>query len=312
MAKASLSTQEVAALLNVTETTVKRWADEGRIPCSRTIGGHRKFILSNIIEFASRNGIALRGGTPPDLEDSSMQLLRLGVELHDYEKLAEVLFQESLKADREPLFQFLTFVYEHGISFAEIADYVVRPAFARIGELWSAGQLAIDQEHGASEALIEALIRFAPELHQKPRNGYSAVCASPSTELHEIGLRTIAYTLESEGWRVRYLGHNTPLDSLRSFVRTAAPDLVCLSLTRFDHQDSTIQEIRTLSTELHAKGAKLVLGGNNSGALQMLALGDDCLCSSAQDLIRYTRDTFSLKPGPKTDRSPRSRRDGLG
>jgi excisionase family DNA binding protein len=41
-----LKTGEVAALLHVDPRTVRRWAQDGRLPCKRTIGkdkGHRRY-----------------------------------------------------------------------------------------------------------------------------------------------------------------------------------------------------------------------------------------------------------------------------
>ena len=37
------STREVAQMWNVSESTVKRWADTSGLHCYRTPGGHRKF-----------------------------------------------------------------------------------------------------------------------------------------------------------------------------------------------------------------------------------------------------------------------------
>ncbi|HEY1331554.1 MAG TPA: helix-turn-helix domain-containing protein [Actinomycetota bacterium] len=38
-----LRTAEVARLLHVSPKTVTRWAKDGRLPHSRTLGGHRRF-----------------------------------------------------------------------------------------------------------------------------------------------------------------------------------------------------------------------------------------------------------------------------
>lgn len=38
-----LTTGEVASIFGVTMTTVKRWADEGKLPHFRTPGGHYRF-----------------------------------------------------------------------------------------------------------------------------------------------------------------------------------------------------------------------------------------------------------------------------
>ena len=42
---------ELARLLHVDESTVKRWADRGLIRCYRTPGGHRKFTSRQVLDF---------------------------------------------------------------------------------------------------------------------------------------------------------------------------------------------------------------------------------------------------------------------
>jgi len=46
-----LTTEDLSRLLQVSKSTIKRWTDEGRLRCFRTPGGHRKFRLSNVLEF---------------------------------------------------------------------------------------------------------------------------------------------------------------------------------------------------------------------------------------------------------------------
>lgn len=43
-----LTTQEAAERLGVGPTTIKRWADEGRIEAVRTLGGHRRFTVDSV------------------------------------------------------------------------------------------------------------------------------------------------------------------------------------------------------------------------------------------------------------------------
>lgn len=48
-----MRTAEVARLLHVSPKTVSRWAKEGKIPCVRTLGGHRRFsgrVIRELIE----------------------------------------------------------------------------------------------------------------------------------------------------------------------------------------------------------------------------------------------------------------------
>ena len=50
-----------AARLNVHPTTLRRWADNGDIPFLLTPGGHRRFAVSDIEEFASSQQTAGAG-----------------------------------------------------------------------------------------------------------------------------------------------------------------------------------------------------------------------------------------------------------
>ena len=45
-----LSPAQVGKLLAVSPKTVTRWAKDGKIPCIRTVGGHRRFAASDIID----------------------------------------------------------------------------------------------------------------------------------------------------------------------------------------------------------------------------------------------------------------------
>jgi excisionase family DNA binding protein len=48
---ALLTPSEVAVLFRVDPKTVTRWAQAGRIPSIRTIGGHRRFRASDVQRF---------------------------------------------------------------------------------------------------------------------------------------------------------------------------------------------------------------------------------------------------------------------
>ena len=54
----TVSTAKAAQLLEVGSSTVKRWADDGLLPCIRTAGGHRRFRRDAIERFlAEQQGV---------------------------------------------------------------------------------------------------------------------------------------------------------------------------------------------------------------------------------------------------------------
>ena len=49
-----LKTAQVADLLHVSPKTVTRWAKDGKLPHSRTLGGHRRFPAGAIRQLAEQ------------------------------------------------------------------------------------------------------------------------------------------------------------------------------------------------------------------------------------------------------------------
>jgi excisionase family DNA binding protein len=295
-----LSTQEVAGLINVTETTVKRWADEGKIPCHKTLGGHRKFLLKDIVQFAEANVYPLSGTVTPPLPQRHAEALEFAVHAKNYQKIADLFYEEALKADRKALYEMLSYLCKHHISLTILADQVVRPAMTRLGDEWRAGNLNIDQEHMTSYAVLEALVNLNPELHRKPSRGLTAICACTEGDYHELGLRMLAYTLETEGWKVHYLGANTPFHTLRSVMKSTRPDLLCLSATILEGKKKLVGNIRSMGKTARAIGAAFVIGGSFSNSYRPADFNCHHVAHSVQETISFLRDRFRLKPGPKT------------
>jgi len=237
-------------MLHVAETTIKRWADENVLHCVRTPGGHRKFLIQDVLRFAETNGYTVSGSQPPPLSQRQVDQLEIGVHTQNYAKIASVLKAKAMQADREGLTMLLLYLTRQHIPLPVVLDNVISPGFEEIGRAWEQGELGIDREHAASHAMTEALARTTQELHRKESNKKSALCACPEGELHELGLQGLAYSLECEGWNVRYLGANTPLESISRVVRVERPELVCLSLTSVRHRGELLEKLRRLASSV--------------------------------------------------------------
>ena len=46
-----ITTSEAAKILGVTSRTVRNWASEGKLPCTYTEGGHRRFSAAEVQSF---------------------------------------------------------------------------------------------------------------------------------------------------------------------------------------------------------------------------------------------------------------------
>lgn len=299
-----MSTQEVAGLFKVTETTVKRWADDGVIPCVKSPGGHRKFSLQDVIGFAEKQGYPISGTLEPPLSEAQMEQVRFAIHTQNYHKIAEVLFDEALQADPEGLYQLLLYLSKHNVRLSTLADEVLRPPMVRIGELWQDGKLQIDQEHRTSRAMIDAMVRLAPELHKKRENGLLVACACLEGERHEIGLRSMAFALETEGWKVHYLGADIPYDTVAAYVARVKPNLLAVSFTASEPDDDLRKGFAKVARALRSSGGKFVAGGYYADRFTTADLSCDHVAGSITDGVAWVRDAFSLRPGPrKKDRT---------
>jgi transcriptional repressor of dcmA and dcmR len=45
-----LTLHEAAAILNLSKATVRRYTEQGKLPCQRTAGGQRRFRLSDVLQ----------------------------------------------------------------------------------------------------------------------------------------------------------------------------------------------------------------------------------------------------------------------
>lgn len=52
----SLTASEAAAIIGVSVATVRGWADDGRLPSHRTVGGHRRFDMDELREWLDEYG----------------------------------------------------------------------------------------------------------------------------------------------------------------------------------------------------------------------------------------------------------------
>jgi excisionase family DNA binding protein len=59
-----LTPAQAARLLHVSPRTIARWADQGRIPCLVTLGGHRRFPRGEVAAIAQQ--MARTGGAATD------------------------------------------------------------------------------------------------------------------------------------------------------------------------------------------------------------------------------------------------------
>lgn len=136
---------------------------------------------------------------------------------------------------------------------------VVLPYLRDLGDRWAAGVVSVAQEHFASNVIrgrLAGLSRGWGHGH-----GPRAVLACVPGELHDIALLAFGIVLNRNGWRIDYLGANTPLLDLTRLVEANRPDLVVVTATAPERFDGLADDLRRL-----AATAPLAIGGRGATA----------------------------------------------
>jgi MerR family transcriptional regulator, light-induced transcriptional regulator len=106
---------------------------------------------------------------------------------------------------------------------------VLIPYLHELGERWARGDISVAQEHFASNVLRGRLLGLARGWGQG--HGPTAILACLPGEQHELGLLAFGVTLYRQGWRIIYLGPDTPIATLGHATASIAPDIVVLTST---------------------------------------------------------------------------------
>lgn len=151
-----------------------------------------------------------------------------------------------------------------GFALETVLRELILPVLREVGDQWERGELEVGQEHFASHLIRERLLGLARLWGRG--GGPLAILACAPGERHDISLLAFGLLLRSHGWRILYLGADTPLETLGRAVATTNPRRVVV--VSFDPSllDAVAAGLRRL-----AGTAPLVLSG--PGASDELCAG---------------------------------------
>jgi methanogenic corrinoid protein MtbC1 len=155
----------------------------------------------------------------------------------------------------------------HGLERA-IRDALM-PYLRELGERWARQEITVAHEHFASRLIEGRLLTLARGWNRGP--GRRAVLACPSGEQHTLPLVCFGLMMRTRGWRIVYLGADTPPSSVHMAADTISADVVVLSAASSDRFVAIVKDLRGL-----ARRRSLVLAGR--GATPELAAELDVQC----------------------------------
>jgi DNA-binding transcriptional MerR regulator len=109
---------------------------------------------------------------------------------------------------------------------------VVLPYLRDLGDRWERGEASVVQEHFASNLLRGRLLALGRGWERG--GGPAALLACAPGEQHDLPLIMFGLALRARGWRVVFLGADTPLGSIAEAAADLRPALVAVSAVRAD------------------------------------------------------------------------------
>jgi MerR family transcriptional regulator, light-induced transcriptional regulator len=128
-----------------------------------------------------------------------------------------------------------------------VLSQVVLPYLHELGDRWERGEVSVAQEHFASGVIRGRLLALARGWGRGI--GPRAVLACAPGEQHDLALIAFGLALRSRGWRIVYLGQDTPLASVADAAHAAEPEFVIIAAVDAKRLRSHRDELRTLATK---------------------------------------------------------------
>ena len=262
---------ELSRRLGVSDHVLRAWESRyGLLQPVRSPGGFRLYseadearvrrmraYLADGLSAAEAARAVLEGGTSPD---PGWLAGPPAAAAAGSEPLAAL--RQALDAFDEPTAQAVLDRLMTELSLPAVLRDVVLPYLADLGERWQRGTASIAMEHFASNLIRGRLAGLARGWGSG--HGPQALLACPPGELHDMALMVFGIVLNRNGWRIGYLGADTPIEELARAVGTSPPDLIVLAAT-------SPENLEPLRSELASLAGRVPLALAGAGATAQIA-----------------------------------------
>jgi len=259
-----LSSVQVAEMLGVNVSTVKRWTDENKLGCAKTAGGHRKFTLSHVLDFVRRKEVQL-----PTLQ--SEEDVRLGYHIvrEELDPLRAAVIESALSGSRDNVQRVLYAMHFANFPLHRIYDEVITPVLHELGLRWQRGDSSVIDTHISTQTIRDSIIRLQGLVPAVRRKSGRSLLLNLSTELHDLALKMVDHLLDQRGFENLFSGQITPLFGIESAFERFRPDRVYISTTVVQQPAEDEKELTAISELARRYNSKIYIGGQGLDRLDL-------------------------------------------
>lgn len=269
-----MSIGAVAKAVGLSEGTLRNWERRYGYPKpQRTDGGHRVY-GQEVVDFLNLVARAIRlGHRPAQLLGMTKEQLEallpapgpvLPIRGHSGAAGMDDLLRYTKSFDSDGLFRW----FRSEVASAGLKRFVHSRAgelLTHLGQWWAASQIEIEHEHFAAEVLRDYLSSEWRTLNADAQ-GPAVVCATPVGETHALGLHLVACCLVLAGYRVIFLGPDSPPSAVAAASTEVNAAAACISMSAFSAREDNELTVKQLH-EMLPRGTEIWLGGEGADGL---------------------------------------------
>lgn len=252
-----LTTRQAAAELQVSESSVKRWCDQGIIPTQRTAGGHRRIERSRLEEFAAsaarHSPLLPPVGEKIVVATGSRFQVAEAAEGYSSQPRQEIVrrFQQALISGNEALCRELIDRWlQRFPGIAQLGDQLIAGAMEHVGRLWECGRAEVFEERRSCEILMHLINELRMKSAVPGPRAPRAIGGTVSGDHYALANQLVELVLRQAGWNATNLGGNLPLDTLLVAVRRERPRLLWLSISHIANHDQFVAQYEYFYSQL--------------------------------------------------------------
>lgn len=178
-----------------------------------------------------------------------------------------------------------------GVAFDRIIDHVLQPVQETLGHRWAEGELGIADEHAATAAIEELLVKLGATA--EPPSGPTVVVVSAPGDTHSLGIRAVSGALALEGFRPLFLGTSVPAAELRDFLEFHQPFALALGCSI----PAALAGAAAATRAAHGVGVPVLGGGRALGdGTRAAPLGMDAFARTPAEAVGQLRRWEASRP----------------
>ena len=251
---------QIADIMGVNVSTIKRWTDSGKLSCQQTPGGHRKFHLNDLTNFIRKNK-KFEESIKIDYLFSKNNKLIKSINILDTVYLYNYCYKELIVGYKDDFISICNALILKGHPLHLIFDEILLPLLIKIGDNWDNNKLSITEEHLASEIIRKYLSNLNFQYLQK-KTTQNAFCFTLINDKHELPLHMAEALINlNDKIKTFNLGPNLPINDFIKLSDKIFPNIIYISVIYVENESLLNKEIKTLFNHFKKLKTTIFLSG---------------------------------------------------